>query len=77
MTSSGVEPAIFRLVAQCLNQLRYREPQLVIYGGINAAIMAVSLSFHICKDVGYKYSFVLAPRIEMLEQLTTSNTLIY
>ena len=30
MTPSGIEPATFQLVAQCLNQLRYGVPQRIL-----------------------------------------------
>ena len=34
MTPSGIEPATFRLVAQCLSQLRHRVPSKMLSGGI-------------------------------------------
>jgi len=35
MTQSGNEPATFRLVVQCLNQLRHRVPLWVVKGSDN------------------------------------------
>jgi hypothetical protein len=65
MTQSGVEPATFRLVAQCLNQLRHQQRASFLL--INSKVAAHFLSYlaeyfisqHKIRCFKYLYIFIL------------------
>ena len=54
MTPSAIEPATFRLIAQCLNQLRHRVPQ-DFNGAIGNVVLVNSDSHNTPKNFSENY----------------------
>jgi hypothetical protein len=53
----GIEPATFRIVAQCLDELRYRVPQM--YARLNIFVNAVNTKPKSADNLNYNYILVI------------------